>query len=168
MATNVQGADQYNHEMEVWKAENEHGWKLYDASQAQIDILMRRQGEEFDKLDKWVMTMAAGSFGLSFAFINNIVKLEETCHIPLLISAWSCFLAVLAVGVIGFIISGLRHTILANEEAKSLPLKYEGKEPEYKKRSIFFDANAVIGYAQIALFIGGSVCLIMFIAQNLL
>ena len=146
----------------------EHNWKLHEASAQRIDMLTKRQGEEDDKEDKWMMSLAAGSFGLSFAFIDQIVPIKCAGHIPLLIAAWSCFIAVLVIGLIGFIVSSRGHSFLAEEETKNLALKYQGKEPEYKKRSIVFDPNAVMGYASILLFIGGSLCLILFIAKNLL
>ena len=133
-----------NEQKQYQKALNEHNWKLYNASTSKIDILNRRQSEEYNKLDKWIMTIAAGSFGLSFALINQIVPVGMANHILLLIVACACFLSVLVLGLIGFMASGLSHTVLAEEEAKALPLMYEGREPEYKKRSIFFNANMVL------------------------
>jgi len=147
---------------------NERNWKLYEESVKRVNILNERQAEEDDKEDKWIMSLAAGSFGLSFAFIDKVVPISSAHSIPLLIAAWSCFLAVLAIGLIGFLVSSLLHTALAEEESLNLPLKYQGKEPEYKKRSIYFDPNAVLGYASILLFISGCICLILFIAKNLL
>ena len=166
--TYIQEYKKYEEALEEWKQNDERNWKIFNASKSQIDMLMQRQGEESDKLDKWMMTIAAGSFGLSFAFIDKIVPVKTASHLLFLFSAWSGFLAILIIGAIGFIVSALVHTVHAEEESKMLPLKYEGKEPEYKKRGIFFTANAVFGYAQILLFIGGSVCLLLFIAKNLL
>jgi hypothetical protein len=143
-------------------------WKLYEASARRIEILDKRQGDEDDKTDKWIMTLASGSFGLSFAFINQIIPVNQAAHTALLIAAWSCFLATLVVEIVGFTVSSFAHSLLSQEEAEALALKYKGIEPEYKDRSIFFSANAVLGYASILLFIGGSVCLILFIAKNLL
>jgi hypothetical protein len=147
---------------------NARDWKLYEASTRRIEEMNRRQGEEDDKTDKWMMTLASGSFGLSFAFINQIVPVERASHTALLIAAWSCFLGVLVLGLIGFAASSFGHSVLAKEEADLLPLKYAGAEPEYKSRSIFLSVNAVLGYASILSFIAGSVCLILFIAKNLL
>jgi hypothetical protein len=166
--TYTQEREKYEKELQEWKENEERNWKIYHAGKSEIDSLMQRQGEECDKLDKWMMTMAAGSFGLSFAFIDTIVPVKTAHYLPFLFSAWSGFLAVLVIGVIGFIVSALVHTVHAEEESKMLPLKYAGKEPEYKKRGIFFTANAVFGYAQILLFIGGSACLMTFIAKNLM
>jgi hypothetical protein len=147
---------------------DDRNWKLYQASTRRIDTLNQRQAEEDDKVDKWMMTLASGSFGLSFAFINQIVPIETASHIGLLVSAWSCFLAVLVLGIVGFAVSSFAHSVLAKEEAECLALKYQDKAPEYKSRSIFFGANAVLGYAAIGAFICGSIFLIMFIAKNLL
>ena len=145
---------------------NEHKWKLYEASRSRTDGLNRLQSEQDGKLDRWMMTTAAGSFGLSFAFLNGIVDIKSAVHTEILIAGWSCFLAVLAAGMIGFMASSFLHSLLAEEENKALSLKLESKEPEYKNRSMFLGANAVIGYLQILFFIGGSVCLLLFIAKN--
>ena len=162
-------SDEKNAEWENYqKRLDDHNWKMYEASNERISMLNQRQADQDGKLDQWIMTMAAGSFGMSFAFIDKIVPVQAASFVPLLIGAWSGFFAVLVIGVIGFLLSGLLHTVLAEEEARMLQLKYEGEAPEYKKRGIFFDPNAVLGYAQILLFIGSSVCLILFIAKNLL
>jgi hypothetical protein len=147
---------------------DKHNWKLYKASSKRIETLTRRQYDEDAKAEKWIMTLASGSFGLSFAFIGQVVKLENAQCLGFLIAAWSCFLAVLVIGLIGFSVSSFAHSVLAEEEAKNLAVKYQGKEPEYKSRSLFFGANAVLGYASILAFISGSVWLILFIAKNLL
>lgn len=85
--------------------QEERNWKLYEASTKRIDMLNQRQADEDDKIAKWLMTFAAGSFGLSFAFIDKIVPIEYAHHIPLLIAAWSCFISVLVLGLIAFLIS---------------------------------------------------------------
>jgi hypothetical protein len=148
--------DKYEKEQEKWQ----HDWKIYETSAKRIHDLNQSSAHEIDKEDKWMMTLAAGSFGLSFAFIDKIVPIQSAHHIPFLLAAWSCFLAILSIGLIGFIVSALGHTVLAEEESKALPFKYEGKKPEYKKRGIFFDPNIVLGYASNILFIGGSICLV--------
>ena len=148
--------------------QKKRNWILYEASTKRIDILNQRQADEDDKIAKWLMTFAAGSFGLSFAFIDKIVPINNANHIPLLIAAWSCFILVLVLGLISSFISSFIHSVMADEEAKNLPFKYEGIEPEYKKRSIFFGTVAVFGYMSILSFIGGAICLILFVAKNLL
>jgi hypothetical protein len=143
-------------------------WKLYEAASNRIESLNERQGEEDNKTDRWIMTLASGSFGISFAFINQIVPIQGAAHIGLLLAAWSCFLGILVLGLVGFTVSSLVHSVLAKEEAEMLDVKYRGLKAEYKNRSIFFGANAVLGYISILSFLGGSVCLILFMAKNLL
>jgi len=161
-------SDEQSAEYEYQKQVYERNLKIYEMSKPEIDMLNKRQAEMYSKLDHWLMTLAAGSFGLSFAFIDKIVPVQTASGIPMLICAWSGFIAVLVIGIIGFLVSGLQHSVLAKEEFQMMLLKYEGKNPEYKKRGIFFDINTVLGYAQILLFIGSSLCLILFISKNLL
>jgi hypothetical protein len=162
--TESRDREQYEAECRKW----EHNWKLHKAATHRIDILNQRQAEEDDKTDKWMMTLASGSFGLSFAFINRIVPVQSAGHIGLLIAAWSCFLSVLVLELVAFMVSSFAHSVMAIREGENLKLKYEGIEPEDKGRSIFLGANALLGYATILLFLGGSICLILFIAKNLL
>ncbi|MDR1202270.1 MAG: hypothetical protein LBL58_11695 [Tannerellaceae bacterium] len=87
---------------ELMKSIDEHNWKLYEAGNRIIENLNQRQGEEDDKTDKWMMTLASGSFGLSFAFINQIVPIKDASYTAFLIVAWSCFLTVLILEIIAF------------------------------------------------------------------
>jgi hypothetical protein len=150
------------------KEQKEYTDEAYKSCKERLDFLYQRQGEEDDKTDKWMMTMAAGSFGLSFIFIDQIVPIKEALHIPFLIVAWSCFLAVLILKIVEFTVSSFMHLILVDEEVKNLDLIYEGKNPINKERSIFFDPVAILGYISILLFLSGSLCLILFITKNLL
>jgi hypothetical protein len=144
----------------------EEKWKIHDASQHYIDQCGQRQWDQDAKSDKWILTLAAGSFGLSFAFIDKIVPLSSSSYRALLVSAWACFAAVLVIELCGFMISSFIHSAMANEERKNIPFKYEGKIPDYKDRSVFFNSVAVCGYVSLMSFIGGVICLLVFIAKN--
>ncbi|MCL2174481.1 MAG: hypothetical protein FWB73_00400 [Treponema sp.] len=159
--------EKYEKDLAECKENEERNWKLYEASNDYIKMCNERQSRNIEKLDTWIMTVAAGSFGVSFAFIDKIVEIKGAVLAGFLIGGWSCFLCVLAFGFIGFIISSIRNTLAAEEEREALILKYDGKEPEYKNRSVLFDVNIVMGYLQILLFIGGSVCLFLFIGANI-
>ena len=152
-----------NYESEL----REHNWKLYEASRRLWNTYNERQLDQNRQFDKWAMTVAAGSFGVSFAFIDRLVDMAAASHVGILIAGWTCFLSILLAGFVGFTASALGHTRLAKEEAEALTLRQEGKQPEYKNRGILWDANAVLTYAQILLFVGGAACLLMFLAKNL-
>ncbi|MDR2313452.1 MAG: hypothetical protein LBE02_02850 [Spirochaetaceae bacterium] len=111
----------------------EEKWKLYEANERCTNKLIETQQKTDAFADKWLITLAAGSFGLSFIFIESLVPLEKAVSKPLLIAAWGCFAVVLALQLAGFIISSIRFTLLAAEADKGLLLMYEGKEPDYKR-----------------------------------
>jgi hypothetical protein len=144
----------------------EEKWKIYDSSQHYIDQCNQRQWDQDAKSDKWILTLASSSFGLSFAFIDKIVPLSSSSYRVLLLAAWACFAAVLAIELCGFMISSFIHSSMAKEERKNITVKYEGKIPEYKDRTIFFNSVSICGYVSMLSFVGGIVCLLLFIAKN--
>jgi hypothetical protein len=141
-------------------------WKIYETSQHYIDLCSQRQWDQDEKSDKRLITLAAGSFGLSFAFIDTLVSLDTAVYKPLLIGAWACFAMALIMELCGFMLSSFTHSVMANEERDNVSLKYQGKPPEYKNRSVFSNSMAICGYASLVSFIGGVVCLLVFIAKN--
>jgi hypothetical protein len=149
------------------KKMTDYNWKLYEANERYTDKLIETSQKTLASADKWLMTLAAGSFGLSFTFINSLIPIEKAVYKPLLIAAWACFALVLVIQLFGLTISSIRYTLMVKEADMNLALKYEGKEPEYKDRSIYFDPNHVMMYAVLFIFLGGLVCLLTFIAQNL-
>ncbi|MDR2444671.1 MAG: hypothetical protein LBD44_01855 [Spirochaetaceae bacterium] len=142
----------------------EHNWKLYEANEHLTDKLIETREKTDACADKWLVTLAAGSFGLSFAFIDTLVPLKSVVDKPLLIAAWTCFALELA----GFVLSFLRYTLMVEKLDQNFPLKYEGKNPVYKHRSIYFDPNRVLMYVVLLIFFGGLICLLAFVARNIL
>jgi hypothetical protein len=142
-------------------------WKIHDASQRYIDQCNQRQWDQDAKSDKWLLTLSGGSFGLSFAFVDKIVPLPSASCRGLLLAAWACFAAVLVLELAGFMISSFAHSAMAAEERKNVALKYEGKAPDYKGRSVLFNGVALCGHASLLSFMGGLACLLLFVAKNL-
>jgi len=156
--------------MDKKEAENkldEYYSKLHEVSTNYINILNQRQYDEDTKIEKWIMTIASGSFGISFAFIGQIIELKTASHIEYLVASWICFLITIFAGIINFIISSFTHTLLAEKEIKDLTLRYDGIEPKYKKKKVFLSLGAIIQYFLIILLISGSVLLLLFIIKNL-
>ncbi|MDR1147564.1 MAG: hypothetical protein LBK66_02920 [Spirochaetaceae bacterium] len=158
----------YRKLLEEYNKENAaDNWELYKANERYTDKLIETQRKTDEFFDKWMMSLAAGSFGLSFTFISSLVPLENAVCKPLLIAAWACFALVLAIQLAGLVISSIRYILIVAEADKNLSLKYEGKEPENKRGSIYFDPNRVIMYAVLFIFLGGLLCLLAFVAKNL-
>jgi hypothetical protein len=143
-------------------------WKYYEANERYTDKLIKTREKTDFMAARWIFTLAGGSFGLSFAFIETLVPLEQAAHKPLLIAAWSCFALVFVLEFVGMAVSSLRYSLLVAEADRNLAIKYEGREAEYKKRSIFFDPNSILMYVVLLIFFGGFICLLTFIAKNIL
>jgi hypothetical protein len=94
------------------------------------------------------------------------VPLSASSSRALLIAAWTCFAAVLVIELCGFMISSFIHSSMAKEERKNINLKYQGKIPEYKDQTVFFNSVSLCGYVSMLSFAGGIVCLLLFIAKN--
>jgi hypothetical protein len=146
----------------------ERNWKLYEESKENTakNTAAKWAANEFS--DKWLMTLAAGSFGLSFAFIEKLVPLSAAIDKPLLITAWACFAAVIILELIAFDIISYRFDRAIEKEARDLRLAYQGIEREPEQHAPLLDANRVIGYAVLCVFIAGIVSLITFVARNIL
>jgi hypothetical protein len=140
---------------------------LYEANERYTDKLTETQEKTLAATDRWLMTLAAGSFGITFTFIDTLVPLQSAVGKPLLLTAWACFALVLVIKLAGFTLSSLRFTLMAGEVDRNLSLKHEDVEPEYKHRSVYFDPNRVMMYAALFIFSGGLSCLLIFVARNL-
>jgi hypothetical protein len=146
----------------------ERNWKLYEETKENIAKNTAAKWAANDFSDKWLMTLAAGSFGLSFAFIEKLVPLSAAIDKPLLITAWACFAVVIILELLAFDVISCRFDRAIEKEMRYLRLAYEGIEREPEKHSPFLDANRVIGYAVLCVFIAGMVSLIAFVARNIL
>ena len=146
----------------------ERNWKLYEESKENIAKNTAAKWAANDFSDRWLMTLAAGSFGLSFAFIEKLVPLPAALDKHLLIIAWACFAAVIIIELIAFDVISYRFDCAIEKETQDLRLAYQGIEQEPEKRFIFLDANRVLGYAVLCVFIAGMVSLIAFVARNIL
>jgi hypothetical protein len=144
----------------------EEKWKIYEAGRHYIDQCNQRQWDQDAKSDRWILSLAGSSFGLSFAFIDKIVPLQSSSYRWLLLTAWICFAAVLVFELCGFMVSSFVHSAMAREEWNNLALKYRGETPENKDRSIALNGVSLCGYVSLASFIGGTVCLLLFIGKN--
>jgi hypothetical protein len=116
-----------------------------------------------DRFDKALFTIAAGSFGVSFAFINSIVSLATAAHLPVLAASWTCFALCLIVMVLGHLVSAEAFRKQCDNIVKNVTLQFEGKPAENKAvRDIVSPCN----YASLILYAGGIVCLLLFIFLN--
>ena len=116
------------------------------------------------RFDKALFTIAAGSFGISYAFTDKFVTIAQAIFPKLLITSWACFAGCLIVMVIGHLLSAESYRRLRDEVARNMLLQYDGKEAENKPlRDMVSPCNIIA----LLSYVGGIVCLLLFVLFNL-
>ena len=143
----------------------EHKRKIYDDNMRLWETCNKTSAEMDARFDKALFVIAAGSFGVSFAFINNFVSdIKSAEYAPLLVASWAFFAACLIVMVIGHLISAESWRKQRDGIARNMILQYNDKPVEdkpVKDRVSPCNVLALISYA------GGIVCLLWFVLKNL-
>jgi len=138
--------------------------KIYDDSMRLWETCDKTCSEMDARFDKALFTIAAGSFGVSFAFIDKFVKISEVIRPPLLIISWACFAACLIVMVIGHLISAESWRKERDQIARDMFLQYDGKPVENKQVK---DKVSPCNILALISYVGGIVCLLCFVLINL-
>ncbi len=137
----------------------------YEGYLRRRNFLIDVEREQSRHFDKYILTLAAGTFGLSLLFIKQIVPQPETGTIWLLVTAWATFSASILSTLISFLLSQES----CSKEIKILDGKYRGDikdEKEIKNRFVLW--TKWLNRISMAFFIIGVGFLITFSASNLL
>jgi hypothetical protein len=157
---NVIPISEYEYQKETYERQR----KIYDDNMRLWELFNQTSKEMDARFDKALFTIAAGSFGLSFAFIDKIVPPVSATYPTLLVIAWACFAGCLIVMVLGHLLSAEAHRKQRDEIARSMILEFEGKSShETGVRDYVSPCN----YVALIAYIGGIVCLLMFVLLNL-
>jgi hypothetical protein len=113
-----------------------------------------------------VFSLAAGSFGVSFVFINQIVKLDTAANIPVLITAWGLFALAIIMAVLELKVGSVIQDFLLDTVEANIEKGYEGKPYRENNRLAVMLPTRILGWASIASFIAGVVCLLYFVLIN--
>jgi hypothetical protein len=125
------------------------------------------QLKEDSQFCKYTSMFAAGSFGVSFAFIDKIVPFQTAVHKNVLVAAWALLAATLIVGVAIHFASGIIHGKYCDMVSENVQRGYEGKPPLPYKRWYTRWITAVLYAADFISFIGGMTCLVLFVFLNI-
>jgi len=153
---------QYDYEMEVYK----RNFTIYEEGRKNWEIIENIKTDQEKHFDKTAMTIAAGSFGVSFAFIDTIVPLEKAIYKPVLLAAWVLFGICMCVILLGYRISSVVYRSLSEEEKQNVKKSYENKPIEYKRRRVYFNGSEICNYLALIMNWGGIICLILFVFLN--
>ncbi len=137
----------------------------YEAYRKRRDFLIDVGREASRHFDKYILTLAAGTFGLSLLFVERIAPHPKDGTEWLLIAAWVAFGA----SILSTLVSFLLGQESCSKEMKILDGKYRGDikdEKEIKNR--FVPWTKLLNWTSMVLFVIGVVFLITFSALNLL
>ena len=142
------------------------GEKLYEVYREERRSLIDARYKQSRNLDKYILTLAAGSFGLSLLFIRQIVPDPKSGTIWLLVSAWSAFGASILSTLISFLLS--QEAFLKQQKILD---KWYKESNEYNHEEIkneFATWTRRLNYTAMILFVIGVIFLIIFSASNVL
>jgi ABC-type siderophore export system fused ATPase/permease subunit len=152
--------DEYEYQTKIYERQR----KIYDNQMLLWDAFNRTSSEMDARFDKALFAVAAGSFGLSFAFIDKIVSLASATYLSLLVTSWACFAVCLIVMVLGHLLSAKAYWKQRDNVARDMARQFEGKPTENK---IARDSVSPCNYIALSTYIGGIICLLLFVALNL-
>ena len=153
---------QYTYEQEVYKRNQ----VIHEMGLKNWKLLNDGQTDQEKQFDKNTMTIAAGSFGISFAFIEKVVPLDKAIYKPILAAAWACFGLCMLLLLIGYRISSIVLRAMCEEEKQNTENMYENKPIHYKKRNVFFNPSEICNNMALITNAGGIICLILFVFLN--
>jgi hypothetical protein len=152
--------NEYEYQKELYERQK----KIYDDEMHQWEVFNKISLDMDARFDKALFTIAAGSFGLSFAFIDRIVPLGSAACMAVLIASWACFAGCLIVMVLGHLLSAEAYRKQRDDVAKNMALQFNGEPAEDTNVA---DAVSPCNYISLILYIGGIICLLLFVLLNL-
>jgi hypothetical protein len=157
---NIIPIDDYEYQKELYERRK----KIYDNQIPLWETFNKTSSEMDARFDKALFTIAAGSFGLSFVFIDKIVSLASARLTEVLVASWICFAGCLIVIVLGHLLSAETYRRQRDRVARNMALQFEGKPAENK---ITRDSVSPCNYIALFAYTGGIVCLLTFVLLNL-
>ena len=147
--------------------EHERKRKIYDDFSSAWDTQREIQLESDARFHKNILAIASGSFGISFAFINQIVPLSSAVHIAVLVLSWLFFGLSIVCAVLEPRVSSIIQDKLLDDIEKNIELGYEGKQyKKTNKRLLMFPTRA-LSWLSFILFVMGVSCLLYFVYRNI-
>ena len=134
--------------------------KLTEEDHQYLKALQESEFQAIDQFDKKVFALTGGAFGVSFAFLKDIVGPGVVAHKGVLVAAWIFWCTTLFVNLTSFYFSHLAMRRAQRE--------YRAGERDEIKLSGFFGSSVVwLNPCAGAMFIAGLICMSIFVTTNL-
>lgn len=139
---------------------------LYDFHKENCDRIEKERIEQQHNFDSWILRLCAGSFAVSFAFIEKLVDFSKASCKPLLVSGWMCFSLCLCLSVYAFLNTEKACRFAIFQEWQQY--KNETEEAKTKEKTNFRNIIAIIiNKICFCLFFAGVLCLVIFLFINI-
>lgn len=119
--------------------------------------------------DKYLITLASGSFGISFAFVDKFISTFPPKN-PLLLSlSWMSFALCISIALINFLISQQAFRSQLSHDQKIYNMRIKGcdtKDLENEKSKITI-TTILFNYLSMSMYLIGNILLIIFVMKNL-
>ena len=138
---------------------HDDAYKVYLDERAK---LIQSQAEETHKFDKAILTLAAGAFGFSLAFIKEIVPEIKNGTFIWLLTSWVGFGLSLLSTLISFLVS----QIACRKQIKIVEKEFFGEEKKMGHKNKAARWTFGLNIASITAFILGVILLVVFVSVN--
>jgi hypothetical protein len=153
-------------ETEYNQAEYARQKEIYGLFSGDLERCRQVQLHEDEQFCKYIAMFAAGSFGVSFAFMNNILPFKDASHKPVLVAAWACLAATLVINVAIHLISSVIHSRYYDAVSGNIQRGYDGKPLRPYKKWYSGWVMSVLYWLDFSSFLGGMACLVAFVFLN--
>ncbi|MFA5065076.1 MAG: hypothetical protein WC566_06395 [Dehalococcoidia bacterium] len=122
--------------------------------------------EQSKSFDRWILTLAGGTFGLSLVFINQIAPNLQSGTLGFLVTAWVLFAISILSTLLSFLVSQETHY----KQIKDIHELLKGETDRSKELplNIYGRITKGLNYCSMSTFVIGVAFLITFAALNLL
>ena len=134
--------------------------KLSEQDQEYLNTLRESEFQAIDEFDKTILALAGGAFGVSFAFLKDIVKPDVVTHKHYLIGAWICWCTTLTLNLTSFYFS---HLAMRRAQRKY----QDGEKEEAELGGFYHSAVMWFNPSSGVAFILGLICMSVFVTTNI-
>lgn len=141
--------------------------KKYEVYYQERNLLIRAELEQARSFDKYILTLAGGTFGLSLLLIKHLVPSFEKGTIGILIAVWITF----SMSILATLISFLYSQKACSKQREILKIWYMKKEDELTEedtKNNYAGLTHRLNWISMFFFIVGVVLLVIFSAINLI
>jgi hypothetical protein len=131
-------------------------WKHHIVIQRDVD----------QRAHKNLITLASGSFGVSFAFISQIVNIETATNTVVLVVSWALFAFTIFLAILELKIESVIQDMLLDNVEKNIERGYEDKPYLEPNKRLVKWLTRIFGWIAFVSFGGGEFCLLYFVLLN--